>query len=135
MISRHAFRECLKLSGKGKEALPVRGDGHFFIVSIYGDPVSVYPFYLHILASSLKAFRIFTSVYFSLSVEALLLIDELFKLLIEHIRLFHMNEVSAGGQLYVIKLWVEPFHLQTIVWVNAAVLGTEYHRLRVDGSL
>ena len=65
MISRHAFRECLKLSGKGKETLLVRGDGHFFIVSIYGDPLSVYPFYLHISASSVKAFCILTSVDFS----------------------------------------------------------------------
>ena len=51
MISRHSLRERLKLEGKGKQALPVRGNGNFIIVSIYGDSESVYPFYLHVFSS------------------------------------------------------------------------------------
>ena len=49
MISRLSVCKCLKMTRKGMQTFPVHGDSYFIFASIYGDPASIYPLYLHVI--------------------------------------------------------------------------------------
>ena len=46
---------------------------------------------------------------------------------IKHLRLLHVDEVTAGGQLGVVEIRVEGLHFLLVVGLQAAVLRADNH--------